>query len=197
MGSGIYLSAGNDNNAILGNFLLENDDYGIEIAAGTCDDNLVQQNTFEGNVTGVMSDGGTGTRFDSVQFYCSEADDEHGAVPGKSITNGQSAYVGFHIPSDMHQIMQVKLIVIPDATQASANWDLAADYGAIGEAYNTHSETEAAATYNVTQNQFFNIDLLAAGLLASAVTHDTGGVSITVSTAGHSVTLVFMAIAYV
>ena len=197
MGSGIYLSAGNDNNSILGNYLLNNDDYGIEIAADTCDYNLVQQNSFEGNVTGSMSDGGTGTRFRTIQFYCSEADDEFGATPGKSITNGQLAYVGFHLPADLHQIMGVNLYVIPNATQASANWDLASSYGAVGEQYNVHAEAEVAATYNVTDGQLFEVDAFAAGMLASATAHDTGGVSIQVSTAGHALTLVFMEIYYV
>ena len=197
MGSGIYLSAGNNNNAILGNFLLDNDDYGIEIAAGTCDSNRVRENTFEGNVTGLVSDGGTGTIFHTKQYYVARDDDTINQTPGKSITIGQSAYIAIHAPDGMQQIMAFNIYVIPNATQGAADWDLETSYGAIGEANNTHSETEVAATYNVTDLQWFEIDAVAAGMFASLVEEDTGGISLTVGTAGHNVTVVMGEMYYV
>jgi len=191
---GICINDDSDYNIIHSHTCNNNDRWGISIGIGAndCVGNWIKNNTLRGNTSGACLDNGTDTKFASAAFYCSEADDEHGAVPGKSITNGQTAFVGFHVPCDTQQIMRATLYVIPDATQANANWDLAADYGAVGEAYNAHNETEAAATYNITLNQTFGIDILAAGLLAAAVAHDNGGVSITVGAVGHNVTLVFL-----
>jgi len=197
MGSGIALAAANDDNTITNNHLLENDDYGIEISAGTCDNNRVRENHFNLNGTAPVLNSGSGTIFHTKQYYVARDDDNLGNVPGKSITNGQFAYVAVHFPEGMQQLMALNLYVIPDATQGAADWDLDSDYGAIGEAYNTHAEAEAAATYNVTQNQWFSIDVFAAGLFVSAVAEDTGGFSLQVGTAGHDVTVVMAEMYYV
>ena len=197
MGSGIALAAANDDCTINGNFLFENDDYGVEITAGTCDSNRVRENTFEGNVTGAVLNNGTGTIFHTKQYYVARDDDNIGAIPGKSITIGQSAYIAVHAPDGLQQLMAFNIYVIPNATQAAADWDLETDYGAIGEASGLHGETEAAATYNVTDGTWFEIDAVAAGMFASMVEEDTGGISLTVSTAGHNVTVVMAEMYYV
>ena len=197
MGSGIALEANNDDCSIMGNFLFENDDYGVEISAGTCDNNDVMNNTFVSNGIAPVLDSGTLTKFQTKQYYVARDDDNIGAVPGKSITNGQTAYVAVHAPQGMQQVMGFNIYVIPNATQAAANWDLETDYGAEGEAYNTHEEAEAAATYNVTQDQWFTIDAFAAGMFASMVEEDTGGISVTVGGVGHNVTVVMAELYYV
>jgi len=196
-GDGLELLADCDENKIKNNFINDNGAYGIKITDATSLRNRVTDNQLLSNTTAAAYNAGTDTKLRSVQFYCSEADDEHGTVPGKSITVGQTAYVGFHVPTEVQQIMKANMYVIPDATKAAANWDLVADYGASGEAYNAHSDSDAASTYNVTQNQFFEIDIVAKGLLANALPHDTGGVTLTVSTAGDDVTLVFLELYYV
>ena len=197
MGSGIALAAANDDNTITNNHLFENDDYGIEITAGTCDNNRVRENHFHLNVTGAVLNNGTGTIFHTKQYYVARDDDNVGDVPGKSITNGQTAYIAVHAPDGMQQLMAFNIYVIPNATQANADWDLDTDYGAIGEVFNTHSEAEAAATYNVTDNQWFEIDAVAAGMFASMEEEDTGGISLTVSGVGHNVTVVMAEMYYV
>jgi len=197
MGSGIYLAASNDNNSILGNFLLDNDDYGVEINAGTCDSNRVRNNTFDGNVTGAVSDSGTGTIFHTKQYYVARDDDNVGMIPGKSITNGQTAYIAVHAPYGLQQLMKFNIYVIPNATQAAADWDLETDYGAIGEASGNHGEIENAATYNVTDNVWFEIEAISLGMFASMVEEDTGGIGLTVSTQGHNVTVVMAEMYYV
>ena len=197
MGSGIHLSAGNDNNSILNNLLLDNDDYGVDISAGTCDNNRVRENTFEGNVTGAVNDSGTATIFHTKQYYVARDDENIGMIPGKSITIGQTAYIAVHAPYGLQQLMKFNIYVIPNATKGAANWDLETDYGAIGEASGTHGETEAAATYNVTDDTWFEIDAVAAGMFASMVAEDTGGIGLTVSTAGDNVTVVMAEMYYV
>lgn len=59
MGSGIMLTANNDNCLISDNFCSTCDDYGIKIAAATCDKNLVKGNQLLSNVTGAILDSGT------------------------------------------------------------------------------------------------------------------------------------------
>lgn len=49
MGSGIVLVGGCVNNLISGNYLMNNDDYGIDIAASTCIDNSINGNFVIGN----------------------------------------------------------------------------------------------------------------------------------------------------
>ncbi|GAH04350.1 unnamed protein product, partial [marine sediment metagenome] len=183
MGSGIALTANNDDCTILGNHLFENDDYGVEITAGTCDNNRVRENHFHGNVTAPVLNNGAGTIFHTKQYYVARDDDNVGAIPGKSITNGQTAYIAVHAPDGMQQLMNFNIYLIPNATKVAANWDLETDYGAIGEVSGLHGETEAAATYNVTNDTWFEIDAVAAGMFASMVSEDTGGISLTVSTA--------------
>jgi len=197
MGSGIALADDNDYTIIIGNQLLENDDYGVEITTVNALHTMVLSNHFEGNVTASVLNNGTNSVFHTKQYYVARDDEEIGVVPGKSITIGQSAYIAFHAPQGMHQLMGFKIYVIPNATQAAADWDLETDYGAVGEAYNTHEEAEAAATYNVTDNQWFHIDALAAGMLASLEEEDTGGISVTVGTAGHNVTVIMAELYFV
>jgi hypothetical protein len=144
-----------------------------------------------------VADSGTNTEFHSKQYFVSSDDDIINQTPGKSITIGQAAYIAVHAPTGLQQVMAFNIYVIPNATQAAADWDLATSYGAVGEANNTHAEAEAAATYNVTNLQWFEINAYAAGMFASLEEEDTGGISLTVSTAGHNVTVVMAEMYYV
>lgn len=91
----------------------------------------------------------------------------------------------FVVPSDFNVLTEAVFVVIPKVTQAVADWDIASDYAAIGEAYNTHSEADAATTYNVTLNQLFEVDI--SGILSSIVAGDNVGISITLANAAHDV----------
>ena len=194
---GLEFLADCDDNYVTGNRFSNNGGYGFNIADNTSANNSVQVNQYIANTTAHILNNGDETQLTSRQFFVATDDDNLGAVPGKSITVGQVARIGFHMPPDVHQLTSVAIYVIPNATKASANWDLAADYGGSGEAYNTHNETEAAATYNVTDTLWFKIDALAAGLLASALSDDSGGISVTVGTAGDNVTVCFLELYYV
>jgi len=170
---GIHLNNGATDVLITGNTCQDGMGSGIALAAANDDCTITNNHLFENDDYGV------------------------GAVPGKSITNGQTAYVAVHAPQGMQQVMGFNIYVIPNATTVAANWDLETDYGAEGEAYNTHEEAEAAATYNVTQDQWFTIDALAAGMFASMVEEDTGGISVTVGGVGDNVTVVMAELYYV
>lgn len=197
MGSGIQLVANNDNCLITGNTLTANDDYGVLISAASCNDNIVKNNKFISNGTAPVSDSGTDTGFHGIPFFVANNDQQLGQVPGKTLTNTQTAYIPVHAPDDMQQIMGFHIHVIAQATQAAANWDLDSDYAATGEAYTTHNEQDAASTYNVTDTEWFELDAFDKGILASFEGGDSGGVSLTVSTAGHNVCVVFGHLSYV
>lgn len=91
------------------------------------------------------------------------------------------ADISFFAPDDFTSITEAYIVVIPNVTQAAANWDLFSNYGAAGEAYNTHTQTNLASTYNVTVNQIFKVDI--SGILTSLSAGDYVGVSISLYTA--------------
>jgi hypothetical protein len=112
-----------------------------------------------------------------------------GDVPVAALTNGQVAAVAFECPQDLQYLVRAYLKVLPNATQAAANWDLDSDYGGVGEAPNTHSESDAATTYNVTNNLWYDIELKALGFFANLAAGDRGGIKLTVSSVGHDVSV--------
>lgn len=97
--------------------------------------------------------------------------------------------IAFKVPHDFSTISNAEIIVIPQFTTATANWDIDSDYGAIGEAYNAHSENDAATTYNVTANQLFAVDLDDAvnGILDNLAADDYVGIKLTQKDAAHDV----------
>jgi len=182
--------------------------YGIA-ENGTVDYNIITGNNLVGNQTGSLLLLGTHTKAKDNKVdgtssivvgaeihtrewlvtYGTGGISVTGDVPLAAITNGQSAAVGFEAPEELQQLIRAYLKVLPNATQAAANWDLASDYGGVGEAPNAHSEADAATTYNVTNNQWYDIELVALGFFANLAVRDRGGIRLTVSTAGHNVSV--------
>lgn len=115
--------------------------------------------------------------------------DDVGDFPAAYMTaNDDKAAVSFRCPSDFTSITEAYLLVIPKATQGSANWDTTSDYAAVGEAYNTHSESNTASTYNVTDDQLFKVDV--SGILTSLAADDFCGIAIQIKDATHDAALV-------
>ena len=96
-----------------------------------------------------------------------------------------SAHISFCTPHDFHSITEAHIAVIPRATQAAADWDIHASYAAVGEAYNNHVGHDAASTYNVTNNQIFEVDI--STILTSLAAGDYVGVDIELGDAAHDV----------
>lgn len=118
-----------------------------------------------------------------------------GDIPVINCLNAnEEAYCAIHIPHDFTTIVSAVFIVIPLATQAAANWDLGSDYHAVGEAYNTHNESEVAASYNVTLNQGFEVDI--SPVLSAIVAGDRGGVRIFPANNAHDLAAVGIRIRY-
>jgi hypothetical protein len=95
------------------------------------------------------------------------------------------AYITFNVPSDYSSITTAIVAVIPTAAQSAANWDLKADYAAIGQADTTHEETNTGSTYNVTDQQLFSVDV--SGILGSLAANDYVGIRLSQKTSGHNV----------
>ena len=95
------------------------------------------------------------------------------------------AYISFCTPHDFHSITEAYIAVIPRATQAAADWDIHAYYAAVGEAYNNHVGHDAASTYNVTNNQIFEVDI--SGILTSLAAGDYVGVYMELEDEAHDV----------
>lgn len=66
---GIKLTATDDRNIITGCFLEDNGGYGINIAASTCDNNVILNNVYSSNVSGDLNDLGTGTIITGGQVF--------------------------------------------------------------------------------------------------------------------------------
>jgi len=101
---------------------MNNDDYGIEITAATCDGNLVKENYFSGNVTGVFLDSGTDTRLATKVFEFIAGGDVEGtatwgqlfsstAIPkGWSISGAEDWAVALgQLPLELQQIVRIKI----------------------------------------------------------------------------------------
>jgi len=64
------------------------------------------------------------------------------------LTTSANLYFTFWVPSDFGELVDVGIILIPEATNASANVDLTSDYALSGEAFNTNSESDTSITYS-------------------------------------------------
>jgi len=80
------------------------------------------------------------------------------------------AYMYFKVPDIFASLAEAVIVVRPLATQAAADWDIYANYGATGENYIIHTESDLATTYNVTNNQFFEVN--ASGILTALAAGD-------------------------
>jgi hypothetical protein len=104
----------------------------------------------------------------------------------------------FAIPSDFVSLSSVNLIGIisAGAAGASKNIDLSSDYGAIGEAYNLHSESDTATTYDFTgkANQYAAIDLSV--VLSSLSANDYVGIFVDHNSIGGDIDYVGIKLVY-
>lgn len=212
-------------NTISNNRFLNNGAWGIEVSGAAnpneAVENYIVGNHTEGNVSGsltfsvlalnnrvgknwfvegVVTDLGTGNTFPAEEWlvtYGTNGITLVGDVPIAAVANGEVAAVGFECPPDLTCLVRATLKVLPGATQAAANWDLDSDYGTVGEAPDAHGESDAGTTFNVTDNQWYDLELVALGFFASMTPGDRGGMKITVSTAGHDVNVFSLMFEYV
>lgn len=103
------------------------------------------------------------------------------------------AYMSFWVPNDFTTIISAEIIVIPRASQATADWKIYSDYAAVGEAYNANSEAEWP-TPNVTNEEIFAHDV--SDILDALAAGDIVGIQILEDTAGHNVDVIGLRFRY-
>jgi hypothetical protein len=72
-----------------------------------------------------------------------------GEFPTESLAAAASAYFAFKIPDDFVTLIEAVIVVIPDATE-TIQWDLATNFGLVGELYNANTDAVTNATQAVT-----------------------------------------------
>lgn len=165
MGSGIHLIDDNDYCLLKDNYCLENDDYGINIAAATCADNTVKNNKLVGNVTGQINDTGTRTQLPEVVIDAPNPDSNIGEFPAQQMLDGVDTEIRMklHCPADFQELVRARVVLVPGGT-GNLRRSVNTDFGRIcaDEAYNTHSDSIAAGQVAVTANELECIDIDAA-----------------------------------
>ena len=74
---------------------------------------------------------------------------------------GQNVYFNFKIPDNFTTLTSASVVMIPDATE-TIQYDLTSDYGQVGEAYTTHSESSLNVTdAGATASQLLEADVSA------------------------------------
>lgn len=175
MGSGIALTANNDNCSIVGNYLMENDDYGIEITAATCNDTLVKENYFNGNVTGVFLDSGTDTRLATKVFPFIAGGDVEGTAIWASFVSATASAKGWSVagaddwavalgqlPQELQQIVRIKIWAValgaPIAGGGQMHLEIVINAGADDLAFTT--EPVALANFDSVTTDYVNTDVV-------------------------------------
>ena len=83
-----------------------------------------------------------------------------------------AAIIVFRVPNDFTTLTSVKIIIYPNSGGGSTlDWTAATTFGASGEAYNTHTDSQTADGQALTNNQLLELDISAAftGLLANDI----------------------------
>lgn len=94
----------------------------------------------------------------------------------EATSSGGSVMISWRLPKDFVSLVSLEVIAIPEGTDAAADYDLFSDYASVGQAYNTHSESDTASTYDVTTDEIIAID--ASGVFSSMVAEDFCGLQI-------------------
>jgi len=72
--------------------------------------------------------------------------------------NGENAFFNFRVPNNFSSLVSANVVMIPDTTE-TIQWDLAINYGVVGQAYTSHSATATDSTKSVTQNILTEADI--------------------------------------
>jgi len=176
MGSGIALTANNDDCGIYNNYCSTNDDYGIEITAATCNNTRVFGNSLIGNVTGQMLDSGTDTELPTITVPFVDGSDPQ--TSGFEIDiGGEFARAYAFIPLEVQQVLRMKIYARSVVLEAHAmHLEVNMNAGASNEAFNTHAA--ALANQDSTTTNFAADDIIYWTITDAAVLALLGGDSV-------------------
>jgi len=77
----------------------------------------------------------------------------------RTIATDAAFRFSFPVPADLVTLVSVGVMGIPELTNPAAQIDLLSDYGAVGEAFNTHSESDLGGTFAVVDDELFELDV--------------------------------------
>ena len=83
----------------------------------------------------------------------------------------------FKMPHDFNSLTAAYYVIVAQDTDAAAELTIASSYGAVGEAYNAHTESDTTSTYSITDTEIEEIDI--SGILTGVAADDYVGISIT------------------
>ncbi len=92
-------------------------------------------------------------------FFTEDYNTSMGSFRTRSQGASASFQYTFQVPADFGSLIELVAVGIPLANLAGVDIDLFSDYGAAGEPFNNHSESETTATYNFTLNELSEIDI--------------------------------------
>lgn len=128
-------------------------------------DNLLARQYLWVPVTAAYSDGA----WASLKAYGNHAIGDLNAANDRALCE-------FRCPPDFAAITSAVIVVISRVTDAAANWDIYAYMAAAGQAYNTHTASDLATTYNVVADRIEEVDV--SGILAAMAAGDYVGVQL-------------------
>lgn len=102
--------------------------------------------------------------------------------PGKNVTANGSLDIGWMIPDDFKDLVSLHILMSPGATNASADIDLASNYGVVGEPLNQHSETNTTIVYSLTVDITVALDV--ASVFSSLSPGDLCGLTLDLNAIG-------------
>lgn len=115
--------------------------------------------------------------------------------PVSHLTNANdTSNTSFRVPDGFVSIATAVMVVIPRMTNANANWDLYVSFASSGQPYDTHLVNDLATTYNVVDDQFFEVDY--STVLAALVAGDYVGVQLLLGDNAHDVDVLGFYFAY-
>lgn len=109
-------------------------------------------------------------------------------------TANDTCNASFRVPDGFVGIATAVMVTIPRMTNGAANWDTYALFAAAGQAYNTHQTQDVATTYNVTNDEIFEVDY--SPILAALAAGDYVGVQLLLGDNAHDVDVLGFYFAY-
>lgn len=128
---GIKLTATSDNCVVTSCILQSNGGYGVNIAAATCDGNIVKTNNYYLNTSGAWNDAGTGSQFETQAFSAGTS------VIASANTERSSAYDAYTL---------VKAIQVVSAGTVTVSFDLKTGTGGTAVYGKIYKNTVAVGT---------------------------------------------------
>jgi hypothetical protein len=111
-------------------------------------------------------------------FVCETATALSAGSPLRVRAIGSTGNMGFDfaIPNDFASLVSLEVIGIPDASFSNKAIYLTSVYGAVGEAFNTHAETDNTKTFSGTGSQWTAINI--ASVFTALAAGDLCGVNL-------------------